>query len=265
MRNRLMGIVLVLALAFPAMAQEKKKSEAPPEDRSSYEAAVIPVKTLRGDAFQRLVALLGAFKVDYRADESLRTIVVFAPKPVVENMRRVVAELDRPGSEAAIGRNIDMNLTFLRCSVKPPTEGSGTPIPADLEGVAKQLRATTPYKHIEVWDALPIRAQEGKEAQQTTPLPMSTSTQGMRPTVRVIAKPSSVTQKGSVRFVRFDRLALFFRIPYTTGPSNMASVQVMDAGIDTSGDFKEGQKVVIGKVADTEATIFVVVELKVLD
>ena len=54
----------------------------------------------------------------FSADKNLRTIVVYAPKDVVEQMRKVVAELDRPGSEAAIGRNIEMTMTFLKCSTQ---------------------------------------------------------------------------------------------------------------------------------------------------
>ena len=77
------------------------------------EAVIIPVKTLTGDSFDRLVRLLSVFHADYSADKNLRTIIVYAPKDVVEQMRKVVNELDRPGSEAAIGRNIDMTMTFL--------------------------------------------------------------------------------------------------------------------------------------------------------
>ena len=120
------------------------------------------MKTLTGDSFDRLVRLLNVFnaQAQYSGDKNLRTIVVYAPKDVVEQMRKVVAELDRPGSEAAIGRNIEMTMTFLKCSTKAST-GAST-LPADLEAVAKQLRAATQYKDIEVWDVVPLRLQEGK-------------------------------------------------------------------------------------------------------
>ena len=71
-------------------------------------------------------------------------------------MKMVVLELDRPGREAAVGRNIDLTLTFLGCSIRAPAEASA-PLPADLEPVAKQLRAATQYKHVEVWDVIPMR------------------------------------------------------------------------------------------------------------
>ena len=51
------------------------------------------MKTLSGDSFNRLAKLLSVFGAKYASDETLRTIVVYAPKDVVAQMRRVVAEL----------------------------------------------------------------------------------------------------------------------------------------------------------------------------
>ena len=41
----------------------------------------------------------------------------------------------------------------------------------------------------------------------------------------------------------------------------------MDVGLNTAGDFMEGQKTVLGKVSgiDDESAVFVVISLKVLD
>jgi hypothetical protein len=64
--------------------------------------------------------------------------------------------------------------------------------------------------------------------------------------------------------VRFDRVSIGFRIPFRTGGSQF---QFVDAGINTAGDFKEGQKSVLGKVSgtDDDSAVFVVVSLEVLD
>ncbi|MCL4402693.1 MAG: hypothetical protein M1436_08540, partial [Acidobacteria bacterium] len=132
-----MRLMIVLLAASVLFGQEKEKPSG------SMEAAIIPVKTLSGDSFDRLAKMLGVFNVRYTADNKLRTILVYAPKDVVAQMRHVVEQLDQPGSEAAIGRNIEMTLAFLRCSTKPqPNE---RPLPPDLEPVAKQLRAATQY------------------------------------------------------------------------------------------------------------------------
>src|SRR5690242_14339459 len=156
---RLPVIVTALVLAARLVSGQDKPAEVKQE---AEEAVIIPVKTLSGDSFRRLVDLLAVFKASYRGDEKLRTIVVYAPKDVVAQMRRVVEELDRPGSEAAIGHNIEMTLALLRCSTKPSDEKRE--LPADLEAVARQLRAATQYKDIQLWDVVPIHLQEGKNA-----------------------------------------------------------------------------------------------------
>jgi hypothetical protein len=250
-------MAILLAASF-LQAQEKPAEVVKQEPR---EAVIIPVKTLTGDSFDRLVNLLGVFQAQLRADKNLRTIIVYAPKDVVEQMRKVVNELDRPGSEAAIGRNIDMTLTFLKCSVKP---ASGAPtLPADLEPVARQLRAATQYKDIELWDIVPLRLQEGKETQQSERLPGPQISSGV-PTVQIRIHPEAVSRKDQGRYVRFERVQIGFKLPVATGPNQF---QFMDFGLSTSGDFMEGQKTVLGKVSGMEddTAIFVVIALKVLD
>ena len=255
-------------------AQDKPPAaaDATGAKQENYEAAIIPVKTLTGDSFERLSKLLGVFNVRFVADEKLRTIVVYAPKDVVEKMRKVVEQLDQPGSEAAIGRNIDMTLAFLRCSTKAPAQPS--PLPADLEAVARQLRAATQCKDVELWDSLPLRLQEGKDTTESLRLPILPidETKGVIPQARGQLKihPEGVTRKDQGRYVRFSTVQINFQIPYATGSfPGGGSVQYsyMDVGLTTSGDFMEGQKTVLGKVSgtDDETSIFVVISLKVLD
>jgi len=251
--------MMTILLAAGLLQAQDKPTEVKPEPR---EAVIIPVKTLTGDSFDRLVKLLGVFGAQMTADKNLRTVLVYAPKDVVEQMRKVVSELDRPGSEAAIGRNIEMTMTFLKCSTKAST-GAST-LPADLEAVAKQLRAATQYKDIELLDILPLHLQEGKETIQDVRLPGP----GVGPlnafaTADVRIQPESVSRKDQGRFVRFNVMRIVFKMPSAAGNS----VQYMDVQLSTAGDFMEGQKTVLGKVSgmDEDAAIFVVIALKVLD
>jgi hypothetical protein len=260
-------VVAGLAMAALLCAQDKPPAaaDAAGAKQENYEAAIIPVKTLTGDSFDRLSKLLGVFNVRFVADEKLRTIVVYAPKDVVEKMRKVVEQLDQPGSEAAIGRNIDMTLAFLRCSTKAPAQPS--PLPADLEPVARQLRTATQCKDVELWDTLPLRVQEGKDTTESLRLPnLSGDPKVAAQTIgQLKIHPEGVTRKDQGRYVRFSMVQIGFRIPYASGIN--AQWSYMDIGLTTSGDFMEGQKTVLGKVSgvDDETSIFVVISLKVLD
>ena len=200
-------ITIILFAASLLPAQEK------PEP---MEAVIIPVKTLSGDSFNRLAKLLSVFGAKFSADDKLRTIVVYASKDVVTQMRRVVEQLDQPGSEAAIGRNVEMTLTFLRCFMT--TQADALPLPADLEPVEKQLRAATQYKNIQLWEMVPLHIQEGKETQHSFRLP------GLLPglpsaiaTAQLRIRPEAVIRKDSGRYVRFDWMNINFKIPYATG------------------------------------------------
>src|SRR5580704_6579267 len=96
---RLTAIVMTVALAANFAYGQNTPAEAKPQQASheNLEAEVIHVKTLTGDSFNRLANLLQVFPAQIRADANLRTIIVYAPKDVVTQMRRVVAELDTPG------------------------------------------------------------------------------------------------------------------------------------------------------------------------
>jgi hypothetical protein len=267
-----MRTIMAILLAAGLLQAQDKPAEAKPEPR---EAVIIPVKTLTGDSFDRLIGLLRVFngQAQYSGDKDLRTIIVYAPKDVVEQMRKVVSELDRPGSEAAIGRNIDMTMAFLLCSTKAVAVASA--LPADLEPVAKQLRAATQYKNIELWDVVPLRLQEGKDAEENLRLPSAGLPAGTSAQAQIRVRPDAVTRRDQGRFVRFGSMRINLRIPVVTSTlqpgvapgQSQIQFTYQDVGINTSGDFLEGQKTVLGKVsgAEDDTAIFVVIALKVLD
>lgn len=265
-----MRLTILLIAAGLAFGQDKPAPDKPAQDKAAetrqeaFEAEIIPVKTLTGDSFDRLVKLLGVFNAHYTADSQLRTILVYAPKDVVAQMRRVVDQLDRPGSEAAIGRNIDMTLTLLRCSTKPETTAAS--LPPDIESVARQLRNATQYKDIQLWDVVPLRLQEGKDTRESLRLPGIVAA-GQLAIGTIIIHPEAVYRKDQGRFVRLARMDLSFHIPYVSGPAGSSLYNYVDVGLNTSGDFLEGQKTVLGKVSGTgeEDAIFAVIALKVLD
>jgi hypothetical protein len=274
---RLLTLLLVttalIAQNKPAPDKAAETQTAGTQKNDAPVAEIIPVKTLTGDSFDRLVNLLAVFDAKYKGDSQLRTIVVYAPKDVVAQMRRVIEQLDRPGSEAAVGKNIDITLTLLRCSMKPPA--TAATLPADIEAVARQLRAATQYKDIQLWDAVPMRLQEGKQASENLRLP-GVAAAGQFATASITIRPEAVYRKDDGRYVRFARFEIDFRIPIATGqvqpghpdqPLISTQFTYTNVGLQTSGDFRESQKTVLGKVSGTsdEDAIFVVITLKVLD
>jgi hypothetical protein len=263
---RLISLLFTVGLILGQDKQPTEKQDAP------MESAIITVRTLTGDSFDRLLRLLDVFQARVKGDSQLRTIVVYAPKDVVVQMRKMVEQLDRPGSEAAIGRNIDMTLTLLRCSTGTAAKAGDLPLPADMESVARQLRAATPYKDIQLWDVIPMRVQEGKQSTESLRLP-GTTTKAQFATTSITIRPEAVYRKDQGTYVRFAHLNLNFKVPIVTfsgtSANGVADTQFTytNVGLETSGDFMEGQKTVLGKVSGTGEgdAIFVVVTLKILD
>jgi hypothetical protein len=258
---RLSILLIAAGLAFAQDKPAEPKPDNPAETKKEpFEAEIIPVKTLTGDSFDRLMNLLSVFNAQVKGSATLRTIVVYAPKDVVAQMRRVVEQLDQPGSEAAIGRNIDMTLTLLRCSTKPPAADAPA-LPSDMESVGKQLRNATQYKDIQLWDVVPLRVQEGKDTKETLRLPGASG--GPFTTSSITIRPEAVYRKDQGRYVRFANVHLDLQIPSSTG----SGFNYYNVGLQTSGDFMEGQKTVLGKVSNTgeDEAIFAVITLKVLD
>lgn len=257
--------LIVCALLTIGLFGQEKPAEPKKTPSEPYEAEIITVKTLSGDSFNRLAALLRPIHDRYQADEKLRTIVVYGPKDVVAQMRKVVEQLDRPGSEAAIGKNIEGNITFLKCSAKAGS-GATSSLPSDLESVARQLKAAMSCKDVELWDSTPLHMQEGKDVRLNLTHPANIPGANAFTIINVHMTPEAVISKDSGRFVRFSRTNINFRMPFPTAPPK-PDFQYIDIGLNTAGDFKEGQKTVLGKLSglENDTAIFAVITLKVLD
>ena len=209
------SLILFMAATL-AFAQDKPDNKKAPEAASQpMEAEVIQVKTLTGDSFTRLMKLLEVFHAHVQGDSQLRTIVVYAPKDVAAQMRRVVEQLDRPGSEAAVGKNIDMTLTLLRCFYEagvdrgPASEGDGG---RRTRSCARPLST----KIFSCGTSYRCDFQEGKETTESLRMPGDPAASSLSKGDFSIY-PEAVYRKDAVRYVRFSRVNLSFLIPYYTG------------------------------------------------
>jgi hypothetical protein len=263
---RLAILIMTLMPAVNALPGQEKTAEARQEDR---EAAVFHVKHLSGDAFNRLPKLLMAFGAQFQSDDQLRTIVAYAPKHVLNEMRRVIEELDRPDSPILLGRNIQMTVAFLLCSQQPqPATG---PLPGELEPVAKQLRAGGLCKELRLWDLLPLHLQEGKVTRLTLDLPsLRPGYPGALVRAHVMLQPEFVAQRDSGRYLRVRTLDFTVNFPdprSVVGEEKRPAAYLGPLTLSTSGEFKEGQKAVLGKLTtlDDLTGVFAVIWFRVLD
>jgi hypothetical protein len=88
-------------------------------------------------------------------------------------------------------------------------------------------------------------------------------------TAQLFLTPEAVSRKDSSRYVRFGQIRIGLRLPEALRNPKASEIQWGFTGVNlgTAGDFKEGQKSVLGKVSGTgdQSAIFVVISLRVLD
>jgi hypothetical protein len=161
-----------------------------------------------------------------------------------------------------------------------PKGTAGDALPAELDPVAKQLKAVFGYNDLRLLDSALIRTREGIPAEAagnagiTNPqVPNASSTYQLR-----IAK-SFVTPSDRGALIKLDGFRFSIRVPYpttvfqttqgsgVTPPPIPTQFQYSDVGFNTELDIREGQKVVVGKakVDNTGSAFILVLTAKALD
>lgn len=205
-------LVLLAGLAVASTAQEQA-AKPPPEQRMSK---LIIVK--HADPSE-LTRLLGVFNVGANANRDMKAISVSGTPESVTAYEEAVRRLDVPPPAP---RNIELTAYILEASQQP----EAATLPAELEGVARQLKSVFAFQGLRLLDTAVIRTREGQGASASGHMPYGT----------VQTAPYTLEFQSArftdERLIRIDRLSMHAA---GTRPFN------------TALDFKEGQKVVVGK------------------
>jgi len=201
----------------------------------------------------KLCSLLALF-ARTSCNGDLRVVAVAGSPEVIAAVEDAVKRLDvLPPTR----KNIELTLQFVRASDQPSTSPE---LPADLQGVVKQLRALSPYKSFGLLDTVVTRGRDGqRDGTASGVLPGRSDEKGSIEYF-IAYGLTSIASDDKGRMVRIDRLKLRF-IPHGINPG------ASNLGIETDIDLREGQKTVIGKssIDTTGAAMVVVLSVKVLD
>jgi len=136
---------------------------------------------------------------------------------------------------------------------------AATALPEELAGVAKQVKTLFGYPTLRLIDSIQVRTRDGQGGEASG---MMGKIQGTLPSQYQL-RFAEVSLQGAekARTVRLNTLKF--------GTKIAVGVQYWDTGINTDVDFREGQKIVIGKsTLDSSGTPFLVVVIvtgKVVD
>jgi hypothetical protein len=150
-----------------------------------------------------------------------------------------------------------------------PAGSSGTALPSDLDGVAKQLKAVFGYADLKLLDAVVLRTREelegaidGNSGKFSPEVPDYINT---RYTLNF--KSLGVAQQDKANLIKIDRLRFNIRIPYALPSTGQPQYQFQEIGFMTNLDIREGQKVVVAKnkIDNSDKALILVVSAKVVD
>lgn len=256
-------IVLMVALGLGAGAQEAGK----------WQQRVFDVKYASVPALTALVQSLVQGKETRVVDNrGLNAISVGTREPADMAMaEELIKRYDVPGMKTPAGnRNIELVAYMLMAA---PKGTAGDALPAELDGVAKQLKAVFGYGDLRLLDSLLVRTREGVPAEASGNAGVTNPVLPNAPALydlRIARTAVNQSERGTV--IRFDGFKFRVRVPYptasfqpgqgATGVSPLVSTQFQysEVGFNTELDIREGQKVVVGKAkVDATGSAFVLV------
>lgn len=213
-------------------------------------AKVIMLKQMKVDSASLIAQAFGDGKVTVQRDPRAPMIVLSGPPDLLTAIENAIQKADVPDKPA-----LNVELTFY-VLVAGDTSVS-TALPEELAGVAKQVKALFGHPTLRLLDSIQVRSRDGKGGEASG---MMGKMQGSLPSqYQLRFAEVSLSGAENSRTVRLNALKF--------GTKIAIGAQYLDTGFNTDVDFREGQKIVIGKSSlDSSGTpFFVVVTGKVVD
>ncbi|MBK5290231.1 MAG: hypothetical protein JJE04_00870 [Acidobacteriia bacterium] len=246
----------LMVFALAALAQQPPPPEAPRIQK------VVQVKYADVDALARALAIFGG---TIRPEKSMRLISIEGWRETVLAMEDAIKRLDVPSQI----RNVE--LTFHILAAGPDAVGA-RPLPADFDGVAKNLTALFGYKSFSLIDVAALRARDGHRAEANGMAPRSKDQAGYPASSYSIKCSASISPSEKGNSIRLDQLHFNIRVAYPVSgpqvnPPLPVQYQFQDMGFSTQIDVREGQKVVVGKanMNSSDSALILVVTAKAVD
>ena len=216
---------------------------------------VVKMKHINPESAIPVLNVLAGKQVRWQPDAQMKIIVLNGPADLVKALEEAIEKLDVPPPAV---KNVELTFHLLLAS----TQADGNGVPADLNGVATQLRNVFGLKSVRVLETSVIRGREGRQIQTSGVAPSATKLAETAP-YSIVVKSTAVTvsEKGSA--IRLDGLQFSCRVPTGTP----GAVQFQTVGLSTDLDVHEGQKVVVGKanIDGAAQSMFLVVTAKLVD
>jgi len=255
--------VMLLSALGAALAQEAQPPQPQSQSRPRYVQRIFEIKHAE---VQRLADLLTFFQARIKAEPGLRLIAVGTEDQatmtaIEETIKRY--DVARGPIVPSTVSNIETIVHILAAS---PKGTAGDAVPADLEPVAKQLRATFGYTDIRVLDSIIVRSRDGEEVGATGNAPgVHPNAPASRPARYSLSFRTRTSSGDRGRHVRLENFRFNMSAPI---PGDREGTWgATEVGFRTDLDVREGQKAVVGKakVDSSDTALVLVVTARVVE
>ncbi len=262
MQIKLMGFLLAVA---PLLLSQATTPEPPQPEK------ITKMIRVRGNATVLAGLARSGRSTSVEGNSNLHAIVIHATPAEVAEVEKTIHELDSLDPSNS-GKNVELVAYLIGGSMDAPgsTPDSGTEL---LAPVYKQLHAIFPYRSYQLINTVLMRSGQG----------YFTSTSGMlkslqnnpdfnQPGNYRLQYDSALVTEDSPPLIHLAKVQFNAKIPVASGglktKEGYVSTQfsMVDIGIETNVDLREGQKVVIGtsNVEPAGTTLFLVVTARLI-
>jgi hypothetical protein len=250
-------VVLMAVFAGAGLwAQEQKTDKPEAVEAARAQQSVIRIYQVNPDSIDRISKTLSSlFLGSAQVNSQANVLIVRTTADLAPAIDTIVEKL----KTAPPPKNIEMTFYILQGSRDPAVDG--TPLPQELEPVVKQLKATFAYQGFRLLDTALMRGRSGQRAD----LQGVASIEKDSSSLYSIRATWATSSEAKPQIIRIDDLRLNIRVPVHSRPNSTG--EYWDTGFTANLDFKEGQKVVVGKsgIEGGQSALIVVATGKVID
>jgi hypothetical protein len=201
------------------------------------ETRVFEFKYARPSEVARLVNQYGS-----GIDDQRKVWVFEGTKEQADKIAEIVKRFDVPPPPVP---NVEVTIYIMSALGQP----SAVAVPAELDGVVKQLKAMFSYKAYQLIDTQVIRVRAGLGGDSSGVVDNGSA---VKTVSQAKFKSASISTDEKGVAIRIDGLKVGMKIPVplpapNKGPTAVKEFQYLDTGISTDVDVHEGQKYVVGK------------------
>lgn len=252
-------ILLTMAMAVSTLSAQEGGGTLPPPPPP----VVVKLVHLKYAEANPVGGLFSNTGVSIKSDGYLNSVVLRGDPKAVDEVERLIREVDVPESAQRPSRQLRPNLDLQVYVVAGSDVGGDNPLPKVLEPAVSQLKSMFPYRGYQLLETIQNRVAAGEIAVSTGTLaqliPASSS---QFPVYDLEIDTNSMPEANSPADLKV-KFQAFSHSPATVSNGVNVPERQIKSNIQTRFTLNPGQLVVVGKSGYGDASLFLIMSVKV--